>query len=266
MSTTIPNTTVPNTTVPGTISGTAIPLGRILAAETFKLRSLRTHRLWVLGAAAFLVLCAGGLAVLTGRGSAEWNPQPVALPLEYFAYVMMVVGVLTVTGDNTAGTAAVTGSLVPRRGRVAYAKYLVAAGLAAVAALPVGVLVVLAAWLGSGVGADVAFSDEALAVALSGILAVPVAAVLGVAVGILLRFTTLAVSLLMAWSFLAETFLVFVAPVQPVAFLPFKTFGGSRLLLGQLGPWVGLAVFVLWTAALVALAVAADARRDAPVV
>jgi hypothetical protein len=238
---------------------------RVAAAEVLKLRSIRSYRLTVLGAALSVVALAGIMAAVSGSGATAWDAQPVALPLEYFAYVMMIIGVLLVTGDIASGTAAITGSLVPWRSRVVLGKYLAGGGVALAAALVVGAAVLVADGVGTRTGLDTLFSGEALAVTLSGLAAVPVAAVIGVAFGMLLRFTSSAVSLLLVWSFLLETILVFIVPERFGAFLPFKTFGGSRLLLDELGAVEGLAVFSLYAAALVVLAAFVESRRDVPV-
>ncbi|WP_213456306.1 hypothetical protein [Rhizomonospora bruguierae] len=243
-----------------------IPMSRVVAAEVFKLCSIRSYR-WAVPASALAVVIAAAVmaAVRPGGGGGVWDPDPVALPLEYFAYVMMVIGALTVTADLSSGTAAVTESLVPWRSRLVYAKYLAAGGLAVVAALVVGVLVVAADWLGSGASATTVFSPAAMGVVLAGLGAVCLAAVLGVATGVLVRSTAAAVSLLLLWSFLVETVLIFVIPERVGAYLPFKTIGGSRVLMEQIGAGTGLAVFALYTALAVGLAALVRSRRDAAV-
>jgi ABC-2 type transport system permease protein len=240
-------------------------LVRVTAAEAHKLWTVRNYPLSIAMAGVGVVATAGVMAVATATGAGGWDPQAVALPLEYFAYTAMVVGVLVVTADNATGTALVTRALVPWRSRVELGKYLVAGVGGAVAAVVVGAMVVLAVALGSGVGPGAVLTGDPLAVTLSGVVSVAVAAVLGVAVGILLRQPTTAISLLLGWALVVETVLAFVLPPQWSAFLPFKTIGGSRLLIGQLGAWTGLLVFTLCTAALVALAALVRARRDAPV-
>lgn len=243
-----------------------IPMSRVVAAELFKLCSIRSYR-WAVPAAALAVAIAAAVMAAVGPDDAgsPWDPDPVALPLEYFAYVMMILGALTVTADLSSGTAAVTESMVPWRSRLVYAKYLAAGGLSVLAALVVGPLVLAAAWLGSGASAATVFSPAAMSVALAGLGAVCLAAVLGVAAGIVLRSTAAAVSLLLLWSFLVETVLVFVIPERVGAYLPFKTIGGSRILMDQIGAGTGLAVFTLFTGLAVGLAAVIRSRRDAAV-
>lgn len=107
-----------------------IPMSRVVAAELFKLCSIRSYR-WAVPAAALAVAIAAAVMAAVGPDDAgsPWDPDPVALPLEYFAYVMMILGALTVTADLSSGTAAVTESMVPWRSRLVYAKYLAAGGL-----------------------------------------------------------------------------------------------------------------------------------------
>lgn len=252
-----------------------IPLTRVVAAEVYKLRSIRSYRWSVVLAAVAVVLAAGVMSavvdstvvngtVVDGTGG-TFEPDPIALPLEYFAYAMMIIGVLAVTSDIASGTAAITDSLVPWRIKVVVGKYLASGGLAVLASLAVGALVLLADWLGSGADTASMVSLDALSVTAAGLATVCLATVLGVAFGILVRSTAAAVSLLLLWSFLIETVLIFVIPERWAAFLPFKTIGGSRLLMGELSAGAGLAVFALYTAALVVVASLFQLRRDSAV-
>lgn len=243
-----------------------IPLTRMVAAEVYKLRSIRSYRWTVALAAAAVVVAAGVMSAVVDGGGGAFEPDPIALPLEYFAYAMMIIGVLAVTTDIASGTAAITDSLVPWRSRVVFGKYLASGGLAVLAAVAVGVLVLLAAWLGSGTDAATMVSSDALSITAAGVATICLATVLGVAFGILVRSTAAAVSLLLLWSFLIETVLIFVIPEQWAAFLPFKTIGGSRLLMGELSAGAGLAVFALYTAVLVTVASVCQIRRDSAVV
>ena len=241
-----------------------IPLTRVVAAEVYNCRSIRSSMVGSLAAAA-VVLAAGVMSAVVDGSAGAFQPDPIALPLEYFAYAMMIIGVLAVTGDIGCGTAAITDSLVPWRIKVAVGKYLASGGLAVVASLVVGALVLVADWLGSGADAGSMLSLDKLSVTAAGLAAVCLAAVLGVAVGILVRSTAAAVSLLLLWSFLIETVLIFVMPARWAAFLPFKTIGGSRMQLGELSAGTGLAIFALYTVALVVVASVVQSRRDSAV-
>lgn len=242
-----------------------IPLTRVVSAEVYKLRSIRSYRWSVLLAAVVVVIAAGVLSAVVDGGGGAFEPDPIALPLEYFAYAMMIIGVLAVTSDIGCGTAAITDSLVPWRVKVAAAKYLASGGLAVLASVVVGALVLVADWWGSGADPASMLSLDTLSVTAAGLAAVCLAAVLGVAFGILVRSTAAAVSLLLLWSFLIETVLIFVIPARWAAFLPFKTIGGSRMQLGELSAGAGLAIFALYTVAVVVLASVVQSRRDSAV-
>jgi ABC-2 type transport system permease protein len=188
---------------------------------------------------------------------------PVALPMEYFAYVAMILGVLAVTSDLETGTAVVAACVVADRVRVLAGKFVWVAGLGLAMAVPALVLTALAGTVGTGATLSrVLGADGAVGSIVADLLAVPLAALLGAAVAIVLRSTAMTLSLLLLWSLAVETVLVFVVDERYGAFLPFKTIGGSRLAMDQLGPLEGVGVFAGYTLVAVVLAVVVTVKRD----
>lgn len=234
-------------------------LPTVTSAELFKVRSVRSTR-WALPLGAVAVVSATVvLAALTIRRTGVWEPRAIALPLEYFAYLTMTVGAMSATAEFSAGTAAVSASLVPNRRRWAAGKLLAAGILGVLSAAVVAVVLVVAEWVAGG---QFGPAPTVAAIVGSGVLASGVSAVLGAATGMLLRSTAATLTLLLFWSFLVETVLVYVIPAGVGAFLPFKTIGGSRILLDRLGPWTGLAVFAAYTVVLTGSMMFAERRRD----
>jgi hypothetical protein len=240
-------------------------LARLTRAELDRFAGIRSHRV-ALGVAAAATAAFG--YAMAAAGSDPLGPMaaaPVALPMEYFAYVTMVLGVLLVTGDLAHGGYRTAFALVPRPGLLTAAKLSAATAAAAVAGLVVGAVVVAAAWWGNDGTLPSMVSHDGLLTAAASVATVVQLTLVGVATGLLLRNTGLAVSLLLLWSLVAETVLVEVLPSSVGAYLPFKTVGGSREVVGVLSQGQGLAVLTGYTAVLLAAAVWSQLHRDLPV-
>lgn len=236
----------------------------LLRSEYLRYRTLRSNLITVLGSTAAVVVMAYLIArSLDGVAGDTIVAEPVALPMEYFAYVVMILGVLAVTSDLETGTAVVAACLVADRRRVLAGKLAWVAGLGFATAVPALVLVALAGTVGDGGSPGEVLGADGVGPALvADLLAVPLAALLGAAVAVLLRSTALTISLLLLWSLAVETVLVFVVDERYGAFLPFKTIGGSRIAMDQLGPIEGLGVFAGYVLVAVGLAVAVTVKRD----
>lgn len=240
-----------------------MPLVHLLRSDYVRVRTLRSNLLIVSVSALALVAMAFTMArSMDGRSTGLIVAEPVTLPMEYLAYVVLVLAVLVVTADIEVGTAAVAASLVGDPRRVLLSKFIVAAGLSLAVAVPVLVLTVMAAAVGDGGGVGDILSSEAASAITADVLAIPLAAIIGVAVGALLRSSALSISLLLLWSLAAETVLVFVVEERYAAFLPFKTIGGSRVAMDHLGPLEGVAVFAAYALVIGALAWFVTARRS----
>ncbi|MEV1171253.1 hypothetical protein [Nonomuraea sp. NPDC049784] len=234
------------------------------SAEIIKFRTLRSYLITVIAAIAV----AGIAAALVGTGvDAKGNIpgmgtsiQAVAFPMEVVIYAMMVLGVLIATGDLRSGTFRITSIMSPWRRQVLTAKFTAAA----VIALAVGVVSTVLAYVGGlltgGSGYSPLSGDGGLLV-LTTMIAVPLATILGTAVGLLLRNTAGAVALLLVWALGIEAVFAYTVPPEVVAFLPFKTVGAAVANL-PLGPLAGLGMFTLYVAIATGLAIFVYERRD----
>lgn len=254
----------------------------VLTAERIKLLSTRspwwtsaTAIALVVGVTALIASLSGPVAAAAGAEGAPAAPGPiVAQVLQLGLVVVLVMAALAVTTEYRFGTVRSTFQAVPRRPVALLGKAVVVATAAGVVGLvaSVAAYVVGAAVLGAPVVPATA-ADWRVVGGAGAVFAL--GAVIAVSVGILLRQTAGAVTLLLIWLLLLESLLGavpevgdditvwlpfanaanFLSPGAPVAADP-----GLAAPLSPLGSLLYLAVFVT---ALFAVAVAVADRRDA---
>ncbi|GAA2706085.1 ABC transporter permease [Actinoplanes palleronii] len=235
----------------------------VLAGEWTKFSTLRST--WITtGVSAVLVIAFGLIAAMVGR--AGMGSDAVSLALSGTTLAALAVGVLGVllsAGEYSTGMIRATLTAVPARTPVLWSKALIAGGItfgvmtvAAVLAFTIG-----SPLLDSGVAA-LGIGDAGVLRALVGAgLYLGLVAVLGVALGTLLRSSAGSIAVL-AGGLLILPGLMMLLPgslaetVSP--YLPSNA-GSAVMALhtsdGSLGPWSGLAVFTAYViAALVAAA------------
>lgn len=240
----------------------------LLAVERIKLFSTRSP--WWCTAAA-LVLTIGFSALLASQTEMRLTVPSTQLGYQFGLMVVLVMAALSVTTEYRFGTIRATFQAVPNRTGALLAKTTVVA----VVALIIGEV---AAFGSLGV-ASVMSPDSDLAIStaeqwrqVAGVGVIfAVGSVLAVAVGILLRQTAGAVTLLMLWSLLVEQLVTLIpgigADIQK--WMPFTVAGhfiaGSEPSPAEvpLGPWGSLAYFAAIAAALLAAALVVAHRRDA---
>ncbi|MEU8218327.1 ABC transporter permease [Micromonospora taraxaci] len=238
--------------------------GGIVAAEWTKFSSLRST--WITtGISALLLIAFGMIASASFSGD---NLTSIDLALSGSALAALSVGVLGAllgASEYTTGMIRATLAAVPRRLPVLWSKSLVA-GAAAFVTMTIGAFAAFA--LGSAVLNDkvsgLGLGDEGVARALFGAgLYLGLVAVLGVALGMLVRSSAGAIAILSG----ALLVVPGLAPLLPdsiadavTTYLPSNA-GSAVMALapadGTLGPWAGLAVF----AGYVVVTLAATAYR-----
>jgi ABC-2 type transport system permease protein len=249
----------------------------LLAVERIKLASTRSP--WWCAVLALLAT-SGFTALFVGFS----QPEAVTVASTQFGFtfgmiVIMVMGTLAVTTEYRFGTIRTTFQAVPNRIAVLTAK-------ATVVALVGGLVGELAAFAAYGLArvmkpaADLRIETAAEWRQVAGIgLLYAVAAVLAVAVGILVRHTAAAVTILLAYTLLVENLVALIPRTGPEIrkWLPFTaanqfaTAGRPPPVDGQgppvlelpYGPWQGLAYFTGIVLAMLAVAIAVANRRDA---
>lgn len=257
----------------------------VLRSEWVKLRSVRSSTMTVLAAGATLLFVGliaaafnGGLLAAPpddgGGGPNGGDPTSTVLAGILLAPLIIgVLGVMLVTSEYATGTIRSTMTLVPKRLPVLWAK----AAVLTVVVLPVMVVATLATFLagqlllGAGDAATAALGDPGVLRALMGTAGyLTGVALIGLAVGTLLRGTAVAVSALFTLVFLLPGLGGFLLPVSwqdnVLIYLPsnaatsFTSVAPGPEVLGT-GP--GVAVFAAWV--VVPLLAAAVALKRRPV-
>lgn len=262
------------------LGGTKVTFARAVRSEWTKLRTLRST--WItLGIALLLSLGFAALigANLGGGGGDGGGPPPAVLadPAStilgatlFASLVLGVLGAMAASTEYSTGTVRATLTAVPRRLPVLAAKIIV---LVVVSAIAGAVMTAGAFWLGTsllGNGLSVTWSDPGVWAALVGNVGYLVAVtLLGLGLGMLLRSTAGAITVLVAVVFLLPTILQFISTdwVQTINDYLVGTAGqslhvtkeaGATLTRGTASLTAGLWAVVPLVAAAVALK-----RRDA---
>jgi len=241
----------------------------LVAAELLKLRTTRLLLGMIPVAVAISSAAVAGV-VLSADSAAELeSADGVRRALSVTgsgALIVLVVGILVSAGEYRHGTAADTFLTTPRRQVVLVAKLIVGAGLGgAVAALTSAVCLGVAGALYQAKGAAFPFSDGDVWLTLAGTLTyTTLFAVLGVALGSLLRNQVLAVAVALAWFAIVEHTLVNLVP-DIGRWLPVAA--GQAIVRtpvdGLLSPLAGVAVLATYGAAVIVAGLRVAATRDA---
>jgi ABC-type transport system involved in multi-copper enzyme maturation permease subunit len=238
--------------------------GGVVAAEWTKFSSLRST--WITTGVSALLLIAFG--VIASASFSDDSLSAVDLALSGSTLAALAVGVLGVllgAGEYTTGMIRSTLAAVPRRLPVLWSKSLVA-GLAAAIVMTAGAFAAFA--LGSAVLNDkvggLGLGDDGVLRALVGAgLYLGLVAVLGVALGMLLRSSAGAIAILTGLLLIVPGLAALLPDSVAEAITPYlPSNAGSAVMAlthgdGTLAPWTGLAVF----AGYVGVALAAAAYR-----
>jgi ABC-2 type transport system permease protein len=238
--------------------------GGVVAAEWTKFSSLRST--WITTGISVLLLIAFGVIASASFSGDSLSAVDLALSGSILAALTVgVLGALLGASEYTTGMIRATLAAVPRRLPVLWSKSLVA-GLAALVVMTAGAFGAFAlgsAVLNDGVAALGLGDDGVLRTLFGAGLYLGLVAVLGVALGMLVRSSAGAIAIL-AGVLLILPGLVALLPdsiSDPVGpYLPSNA-GNAVMTLtptdGSLAPWTGLAVF----AGYVVVALAAAAYR-----
>ncbi|MCK0175635.1 MULTISPECIES: ABC transporter permease [Mycobacteriaceae] len=237
----------------------------VLDSERIKLTTTRSP-LW--SAAAVVVLSLGVTAMLVAASSAydRMTPEEAILGVAVFGVpVLMILSSLAVTGEYRSGLIRSTFLAVPRRPLVLIAKAVVTSVFSGLCAAATSFIAVIIAGLPPGEGST---WRAVGAVTLYAMLA----AVLGVAVGALIRFAAGAVAVLLMWPLVVEPILGNMPNVgsEIGIYLPFANMfeflGVAWLFPSYDVPWGHVGAVCYFTAVVAIVFVAAVVvvdRRDA---
>ncbi len=259
----------------------------VLRSEWIKLWTLRST-LWTTGLTiVVLVLLAWAMAASAGaapdqfaggEGSASMVYMVLAPGQIFGALVLVVLAALTVTGEYGTGQVRSTFAAVPRRLPVLWAKGLVVAVVTfATAAVGTALSLLLAGAIEPAMQPD--WSDpEMLRIVLGTPLYIATVALLGFALGALMRNTAATIATVIGFVLVVESVLNLISwkPLEYVRpFLPSSA--GARVATPEefldmtnqmstqavdLSPWGGYAVLVGWVVVILAAAAVRLRTRD----
>jgi ABC-2 type transport system permease protein len=241
-----------------------------IAAERIKLTSTRSP--WWCAALGFTATIGVASISMGAEGTAGFSGVPsTQLGYGLGMAVVMVMATLAVTTEYSVGMIKTTFLAVPNRTAALLAKTFVVslgAGL-------IGLLAAFGSWaLGLVLlpGADLGLHGSAEWRQVGGVgLVYLTAAVIAVAVGILVRHTAGAVTLVLTWALMVEQLLALIPGFESAAtWLPFQA-AKHFLLAGQTPdgtgltgqPWLAMGYFAMVSVGLLAAAIAVARRRDA---
>lgn len=230
----------------------------LIRAELLKLRTRGTF--WVLiGLPAAVVMSLASMIATAGRNASTFPLDTVegmrnvlSAAASSGGLIVLILGIVAMTGEYRHQTVTQTFLVSPVRGRVVAAKLATYALVGLVVALVAGALTLMIGlpWLAAEGVRPRPLQDIGLV--LAGTTAGTVLyGILGVAVGALVRSQTAALVLVLAWSLLLETVLVGLLPVLG-RWLP----GGAAAALSSGSVTTG-ELLPMWAAALVLAAYAA---------
>jgi ABC-2 type transport system permease protein len=251
---------------------TRLTPGRVLRAETFKARTVRSSR-WLLAGAVLSILAGGVTPALSvavgGRAAGSGAVDPTGGALGGVSFTQLIaggLGVLLVSNEYATGLIRSTFAAVPNRRMVLVSKVVVATGAtfaASFAAVIASFLTAQAILAGTGVSLSLT-APGVLRAVVGGALLLALTAAMGVGFGWLLRGTAAAVGGIFTFLYLPPLLGLLVPSAGP--FLPDNA--GTAVLQttaaeGSLSPWAGLALFAGYAAAVLVVAAVLVDRRDA---
>lgn len=238
----------------------------LVAAEWLKLRTTRLL-LGMIPAAVAVSGAAVAGTVLSAEDLASTDAVQRALAVTGAGVILvLVIGIIISAGEHRHGTAADTFLTTPRRHRVLAAKLAVGAGVGAVAGVVIALACVAVASVLYGTeGATFPLDDGEVWLTLAGtVVYAALFAVVGVALGSLLRNQTVAVAGALAWFAVIEHTLVNLAPAIG-RWLPAAA--GEAIvrapLDGLLSPVAGAVVLAAYGVAFATAGIRVEATRDA---
>ncbi|OSC76658.1 ABC transporter permease [Streptomyces sp. BF-3] len=248
---------------------TAAPGAQALAYEWIKFRSVRST-VWTTVATAVLPVLGAVFVATTGSLQSDDTVLGGSLTLSVVAQMLAaVVGALVVTGEYSSGTIRTTFAARPRRATVLAAKAALVAGVMYVLALASCTLAYL---VGDALLPEGRYAQGDPLPALFGIAAsFAVAAVLGLAVGTLVRHSAGAVTTVIGLLLLPSLFGPlfgdaerWIAGLSPTAALEklTQTSDAAADAVGSLGPWPSLLLVAAYTTVLMLGALVLLRRRD----
>jgi ABC-2 type transport system permease protein len=252
---------------------------RIAAGEWIKLRSVRSSVATLLGGAIATILfgVVFSLSVTDGQGppgpaSQLTDPASISLgAINLTQLIVGVLGVLVVAGEYATGLIRSTFAAVGSRVGVLTAKAaVVGASVFCIMAVATTIALVAGQAVYTGNEATLSLTDPtAWRVLFGATLYLTGVALMGIALGFILRSTASAIGLLVAGLFVIPNLLnLLPETLSDVVLRYFPSNAGTSMMAVSPGSdllpvWAGFVVFLVWVGALLAVASAMLRRRDA---
>ena len=190
-----------------------IPLWRIVAVELRKSFDTRSG-FWLLASIAIASLLAtAGVVIWAERDQLTYSTFTLAIGFP-MAVILPVIAILSVTAEWTQRSGLTTFTLVPHRGRVVFAKAIVAISIAVASMLVAFLIGALGNLLAAALAGRDAVWDQGVATLAAIVLGNTVIVLLGFMLGVLIRNSTAAIVAYFVYAFVAPPLLELLAANQ----------------------------------------------------
>ena len=238
--------------------------------ELLKLRTIRSPKLLVAG--AFLLAGVRVLSVLINAGKVgapslgtTASTRDILLAPGSGSLILLVLGVVAMTTETRYGTSTWAALASPLRARIVAAKALAVAAIAVAFAIVATILAMVVAQVAAPAGSGLSIVNGPIVGVIAGsLLALPLFAVLGVAIGALVPNQVVAVVLPLVWFVAIENLLPSYGLRAIAAWLP----GQASVALagadipGLLAPWLGGVVLAIYAGVFLTAGAVVLSRRD----
>ena len=248
----------------------------LVRAEMLKLRTVKLP-IWLLIATVALVILSVLATVLTaGSNGAPYeldDPQLLAVSVSSASAgtaMLMILGILMLTQEFRFGTATPSFLVTPKRSNLLIAKLIAVALTGVVFAIVSAVVALVLSYVLIALrGGDAVFDSRTLQVLLGVVLVLVLYGPIGIGIGALVRNQIAAISISLAWVFIAEQLLIALLP-DVGKWTP----GGATTAVLQLGDiavvrdgellpvFGGVVLLLLYAAAFSAVGAVLTMRRD----
>jgi ABC-2 type transport system permease protein len=235
-------------------------MSALLSSELVKVRTVRTHLWLALASIVLVVIACISVSASTGSIGSAADDRSVAQIAAIALVFSLIAGVIVMAGEFTHGTVTQTVLATPVRERVVLAKAVVAAligiGLALLAELLVLAITVP--------GASLDFHNARL-VFLGILIAAPLAGVVGVGLGAVVKSQGSGIAISLVWLLIGEHIVLLISE-SASRYSPGRAFAalasGERTGQVLLGMSAGAAASVAWAVAFVAFGLLVFLGRD----
>lgn len=217
----------------------------VFRSELLKVRTIRTFLWLALAELGIVLIAAISVAASSGQIESPADDRSVARIAAVSLVFALIAGIIVMAGESTHGTITQTLLVTPVRERVMAAKAALAALVGVALAVLAGLLVIAITVPGASLDLH-----EARGVLLGILVGAPLAGVLGVGFGAVVRSQGSGIGMSLLWLLLGENVVTLMS--QSVAKLtPGRTFAalvsGERSSDALLGVGAGAAASIAWT-------------------